>query len=171
VLHDYTGHHPDIQTDSTGHATFTLSSNGFSSGQSYLCFSRAGIGGSPALARRSTTQTFFGARDLDIAAILNGEATISRVWAAQGTPITGHFRGQLAHWPAGGSVALELFGTDGAALASARLASAETVECRATVRQTGWQTFKATTAGLPRDSSVPFALTVTYTSTQDLAPV
>jgi len=59
LLHDYTGRHPDIQTDSTGHATFTASSNGFSSGQSYLCFSRAGIGGSPPQMHRSTTQTFF----------------------------------------------------------------------------------------------------------------
>ena len=171
LLHDYTGRHPDIQTDSTGHATFTASSNGFSSGQSYLCFSRAGIGGSPPQMHRSTTQTFFGARDLDIAPILNGEATIGRVWAAQGTPITARLRGQLARWPAGGSVALELFGADGPALASARLASAETVECRATVRQTGWQTFKSTAAGLPGESAVPFALTVTYTSTQELSPV
>jgi alpha-amylase len=169
-LHDYTGRHPDIRTDGAGQATFTVPSNAFGSGQSYLCFSRAGFGGPPALNHRSTTQTFFGARDLDIAPVLDREATIGRVWAAHGTTIAARFRAQLAHWPARASITLELLGPDGAALTSARIGSAVTVECRGTVRQDGWQTFKTAATGLPPDSGVPFELTVTYTATQELSP-
>ena len=131
ALHDYTGHHPDIQTDSTGHAIFTLSSNGFSSGQSYLCFSRTGYGAAPALTPRSTTQVFFAARDLDIAPALDGETTAGRIWAAHGTHIFAEFRGRLSAWPRQASVAVELLDPGGAALASARLASSGAVELRA----------------------------------------
>ena len=169
-LHDYTGRHPDIRTDGAGQVTFTMPSNAFGSGQSYLCFSRAGLGGSPALNHRSTTQTFFGARDLDIAPVLDGEATVGRVWAAQGTTISARFRAQLAHWPAHASITLAAVGPDSAALASARIGSADTVECRGTVRQDGWQSFKTAATGLPADSGVPFELTVTYTATQELSP-
>jgi alpha-amylase len=146
-------------------------SNAFGSGQSYLCFSRAGIGGPPALNRRSTTQTFFGARDLDIAPVLDGEAAIGRVWAAHGTTIAARFRPQLTHRPAHASITLELLGPDGAALTSARIGSADTVECRGTVQQDGWQTFKTAATGLPADSGMPFELTVTYAATQELSPV
>jgi len=55
-LHDYTGRHPDIRTDGEGRATFTVPSNAFGSGQSYLCFSLTGFGAAPALQPRSTTQ-------------------------------------------------------------------------------------------------------------------
>ena len=69
------------------------------------------------------------------------------------------------------SITLELLGPDGAALTSARIGSADTVECRGTVRQDGWQTFKTAATGLPTDSGMPFELTVTYAATQELSPV
>jgi hypothetical protein len=106
---------------------------------------------------------------LDIAPVLDGEANIGRVWAAQGTTIAARFRAQLAHWPAHASITLAL-GPDGAALASARMGSADIVECRGTVRQDGWQTFKLAATGLPADGGVPFELTVTYAATQELSP-
>jgi hypothetical protein len=46
----------------------------------------------------------------------------------------------------------------------------ESIECRGTVRQDGWQTFKTVATELPPDSGVPFELTVTYTATQELSP-
>ena len=59
------------------------------------------------------------------------------------------------------SITLELLGPDGAALTSARIGSADTVECRGTVRQDGGQTFKTAATGLPADSGMPVELTVT----------
>ena len=81
-LHDYTGHHSDIWTDSSGQATFTIPSNAFEGGQSYLCFSRPGVGGTFPFTRRATTQVFFGASDLDIPAAHNGKFQVSRIWCA-----------------------------------------------------------------------------------------
>ena len=42
-LHDLTGHHEDIWTAGDGSATFTIPSNAWNNGQSYLCFSAAGF--------------------------------------------------------------------------------------------------------------------------------
>ena len=64
--HDYTGRHGDIWTDGQGRATFTVPSNAFGSGQSYLCFSRTGQDKAPDPPAHRTVQSFFGAPDLDI---------------------------------------------------------------------------------------------------------
>ena len=168
-LHDYTGRHPDIRTDGEGRATFTVPSNAFGSGQSYLCFSLTGYGAAPALQPRSTTQSFFGAQDLDLAPVLDGQSVVGRVWAARGTHIVAEFRGRLVPWPPNPSITVELLDPAGAALASVGPGPAGAAELRATVRQDGWQTFKTIGAGLPRGSGVPFELAVTYISTQELS--
>jgi alpha-amylase len=87
-LHDYTGRHGDIWTDSGGRATFTIPSNAFSGGQSYLCFSRTGQGGLSPIRGRSTTQTIFGAFDLDVAQAFNDDAVIGRIEIARGTKLS-----------------------------------------------------------------------------------
>jgi alpha-amylase len=68
-LHDYTGKHPDIWTDANGRAGFTIPANSHQSGQSYLCFSRAGQSRLIVPAPRTTTQTFFGSDELEIPAL------------------------------------------------------------------------------------------------------
>src|SRR5262249_11706729 len=65
-LHDYTGHHGAVWTDGQGRATFTLPSNRDGRGESYLCFSRTGRDRAIGLQEHATTQTFFGAADLDV---------------------------------------------------------------------------------------------------------
>jgi alpha-amylase len=169
-LHDYTGRHPDIWTDSQGQATFTVPSNAFGSGQSYLCFSRSGQGAAPALRQRSTTQTLFGAADLDIGPVRNGNTSLGRVWAAVETRITAEFRGLLVPWPQGTSNVVELVDPAGASLASARIGSNGAAELHATARRSGWYSFRTTATGLPQDSGSPFELSVTYTATQELSP-
>jgi alpha-amylase len=169
-LHDYTGRHPDIWTDDEGHATFTVPNNAFGRGQSYLCFSRSGQGAAPALHRRSTTQTLFGAADLDIGPVRNGNTSLGRVWAAGETRITGEFRGLLIPWPQGTSDVVELVDPAGASLVSARIGSTGTAELHATARQSGWYSFRTTATSLPQDSGSPFELSVTYTATQELSP-
>jgi alpha-amylase len=168
-LHDYTGRHPDIRTDGEGRATFTVPSNAFGSGQSYLCFSRQGFGAAPMLRPRNTTQVFFGADDLDIAAARDGDAIVGRIWAADGTHIAAELRGQLRPWPEHASLTVELLDTGGAQLASARVTSSAAAALQATVRRSGWHTFKTTGTGLPHASGAPFELSVSYTATQELA--
>ena len=168
-LHDYTGRHPEIWTDSEGRATFTVPANAFDSGQSYLCFSRNGQRGAPAFHPRSTTQTFFGGTDLDIGPVRDGGTTVGRIWAAAETHIAAEFRGQLAPWPQGASIVVELVDPAGGALASARLGSMGTVGLASTARQSGWHSFKTTASGLPPGGS-PFELSVTYTATQEFSP-
>ncbi|HEY6374610.1 MAG TPA: hypothetical protein VIX90_03700 [Edaphobacter sp.] len=89
LLHDYTGRHDDIWTDSQGNATFTIPSNAYGSGQSYLCFSRAGADKPITHQPRRTTQVFFGAPDLDIPpATFGGWQTIARIYVQKNTPVT-----------------------------------------------------------------------------------
>jgi alpha-amylase len=168
ALHDYTGRHPDIRTDGAGRATFTVPSNASGNGQSYLCFSRTGVGAAPVLRPRSTTQVLFGAGDLYIAPARDGDATVGRVWAAEGTRIAAEFRSLLAPWPQRASLAVEVLDPAGTSLASARVRSSVAAALQATVRREGWHTFKTTGAGLPTGGGAPFELSVTYTATQEL---
>ena len=168
-LHDYTGRHPDIWTDGEGRATFTVPNNAFGSGQSYLCFSRSGQGNPSALHSRSTTQTFFGAADLDIGPVRDGSTPLGRVWAAGETRIAAEFRGLLVPWPQGASITVELIDPAGAPLASDKVGSNGTAGLQATARQSGWHSFKTTGTGLPPEGA-PFELSVTYTATQKFSP-
>jgi len=168
-LHDYTGRHPDIRTDQEGRATFTVPSNALGRGESYLCFSRISQGIAPALHPRSTTQTFFGAADLDISPVRNGDAVVGRVWAAAGTHITADFRSLLVPWPQGASIVVAVIDPADASLAWARAGSNATAELQATARQSGWHSLKTAGTGLPA-SGAPFELKVTYTATQEFSP-
>jgi alpha-amylase len=168
-LHDYTGRHHDVWTDGAGRATFTVPSNSFGSGQSYLCFSRTGYSAAPALAPRSTTQTFFGAADLDIGPALDGETTAGRIWAASGKQIAAEFKGGAARWPADASVTVELRDPDGRAIGTARATSNAPAELRATAQRDGWHSLTTHGAGLTQPAGMPFELNVTYTATQDPA--
>lgn len=108
TLHDYTGQHGDIRTDDQGRATFTIPSNAFSRGQSYLCFSVAGLDASNRVVGRQTTQTIFGSADLDVMPVRNAEATIGRITADRDTTITVNFRPDRRGWTAGSSVRLAI---------------------------------------------------------------
>ncbi len=87
-LHDYTGRHADIWTDGQGNATFTIPSNAFGAGQSYLCFSRAGSDKPITHSPRRTTQEFFGAADLDIPPASPGPLSpIARIFVEKDTTV------------------------------------------------------------------------------------
>jgi alpha-amylase len=87
-LHDYTGHHPDIWTDGSGMVTFTVPSNYYGQGNSYLCFSQAGISADFPVHGRETTQLFMGADDLALPAGRNGSAMLGRITVAAASAIT-----------------------------------------------------------------------------------
>ncbi|MGH7062225.1 MAG: hypothetical protein ACREFH_17680, partial [Stellaceae bacterium] len=70
-------------------------------------------------------------------------------------------------WPHGAAVVVELAGPDGAALGRADAGSADRREFLATAAHAGWHSFSAVGTGLP-PGGAPFALTVSYTGTQEL---
>jgi alpha-amylase len=88
-LHDYTGHHPDIWTDWNGNATFTIPSNAFANGQSYLCFSRANSDKPIKIKAQKNTQTFYGAADLDIPPVSAAkDAVAGRIYARANSKVS-----------------------------------------------------------------------------------
>jgi alpha-amylase len=142
-LHDYTGHHGDIWTDGGGRAHFTIPSNAFGGGRSYVCFSRADHAGGIAIQGVPTVQTFFGAADLDIPPATATWSQIGRIWCAADTPLAIAVTGATAR----------VRDPDGEVLASH------------TVHTTGWHAIEVIASGA---SPVPFELTATYVAPQTL---
>ena len=110
-LHDYTGRHGDVWTDAEGRATFTIPSNAFSRGQSYLCFSHSGINVPNPAMPRSTTQTIFGAADLDIGPAHNAQILTGRITAERDLPITVKVRPDRTGWQANSELRILLTDT------------------------------------------------------------
>lgn len=166
-LHEYTGKHGDIWTDGQGQATFTVPRN--VNGASYLCFSRTGYGQPFSLQRRATTQTFFGAADLDIGPAVNGATILAgRVWCQQGTPIQAALTVETTGWNAGSSVTLEIADAAAAALANGEYTSRSgTLRLNTMARNSGWLQLRLKGSGLPAEGS-SYTLTVTYTAPQEL---
>jgi alpha-amylase len=172
-LHDYTGRHPDIRTDSAGRATFTIPSNAFQNGQSYLCFSRAGSGQAIPLIKRSTTQVFFGSADLDIPPAHNGQVQVGRIWCADGSSIDLSFKPSVSGKTVNpqAEIALEVLSPALRLIGSQKwtkqgLSPAGNLQLHAAAN--GWHTVRLTSANLPAEG-IPFELTVTYVATQEIA--
>ena len=85
-LHDYSGHSGDVWTDGNGSVTIGIPQN--DNGFGYVCYSRAGLGKRNEVGRRSATQLFEGAPDLDIGPAVGGQTVrIGRIWCDAGFPI------------------------------------------------------------------------------------
>jgi alpha-amylase len=171
-LHDYTGRHHDITTDGAGRATFTIPSNAFQNGQSYLCFSHAGQDQAIQLNTRSTAQCFFGSADLDIPPAQNGQANVGRIWCENGSAIEASLavQGISNTWTTQARLVLELLSPAGHAIGTqqwskAGASPAGNLHVRAAGN--GWHVLRLTGANLPKEGS-PFELTVTYTATQEI---
>lgn len=171
-LHDYTGRHHDIWTDAQGRAAFTVPSNAFGGGQSYLCFSRTGLDRSNPLQRRATQQTFFGAPDLDIGPITNDAGRrLGPVWCAAGTEIRALLRPDTTGWTRApqSSVRLSIAGPDRSELLSREYPlNSPGAPVTARVVADGWHALTLSGTALPTRGS-PYELDVTYTATQELA--
>ncbi len=163
-LKDYTGRHGDIWTDGSGQATFTIPSNAYGSGRSYLCFSRPGADRAMPLEERSTTQTFFGADDLDIPAIpANGAARAGRVWCAAHRPLRARLQAGTGR-PAG-SLEVEAVAPSGKVAATGG-ASPNGNSFDVITGEAGWYELRVTGHGLP--APAPYELEINYTSSQGL---
>jgi alpha-amylase len=171
-LHDYTGRHGDIWTDNSGRVTFTIPSNAYQNGQSYLCFSRIGLDSSISINKRSTTQVFFGATDLDIQPAINGVVEVGKIWCAGGSGLTASLRwsGPRANWPAAAEVKLEVLGPAGTLTAPEQWTTIGDAPNRLEMKTTasGWHTLRIISSKLSPEGT-PFELTVTYTGNQRIA--
>lgn len=181
-LHEYTGKHDDVWTNNYGEVTITIPKN--DNGRSYLCFSRTGHDGGFKLNRRATTQTVFGAADLDKPQAQNGkQVDAARIWCDVDTDLTisltcNRTGWNPVPWPGVGyplsMVTVYIYGPlpggDTLVLGSTiqMAASTATVQTTLRVKTAGWHTVRVSGSGLP-DTGSPYELQLRYTATQGLA--
>ena len=166
-LHDYSGHHHDVWTDGEGSATFTIPSNVDSGGRSYLCFGRAGLDNANVVTRRTTTQTFFGADDLDLPAVRNGSLPAGRVFCNGGTSLSVSIAVVETGWTASSLLTIEIVKQDGATLAWHTHKIGSSAHLRETIPVSGWYRIVLKGANLPSTGSA-FQIDVTYTASQQV---
>jgi alpha-amylase len=172
-LHDYTGRHSDIWTDGGGNATFTIPPNTNQNGQSYICFSRAGFARSIPLTKRSTTQVFYGASDLDISPTLNGVVEVGRIWCAGGSGIEIEFllKENAEDWSRQAQIFLEVLSPLGKVIGSQtwnKEGHTQEGKLQLTAAGDGWHALRLNSSGLST-IGIPFELTVVYSATQELS--
>ena len=163
-LHDYTGHHDDIRTDGNGVASFTIPSNAFSKGQSYLCFSRAGLNLASIRHPRHTTQTIFGAADLDTRPATNAETETGQIWVEQGSKIALRVGLDRHGVPADGSLTVTVTDTHGHSVVEA-LCTGDHVSAEGTTGVTGEHHIRIAGRQLPEHGTA-FSIDVTYLAPQ-----
>ncbi len=162
-LHDYTGRHGDIWTDGQGRASFTVPSNAFGSGQSYLCFSRAGQDRAPAPHGHPVRQSFFAAADLDIPALANGKlVTLPRIFPAAHATLHMELSMDRHAWTGQTEVTAEVDDPGGRVVGKHvwKATTAPAFDLQAGI--TGWHTLRLTAVALP--GPLPFELDVTYSA-------
>jgi alpha-amylase len=165
-LHDYTGRHGDIGTDAGGLATFTIPSNAGSRGQSYLCFSRTGLDMSNRVTARATTQTLFGASDLDVMPVGNAPAVVGRITAERGTMIGLTLGVDRRGWGAGSAVSVVITDPGGHTVIDQRCTGDKTT-VQAHAGAAGEHRIALAGQQLPASGS-PFEVELTYTAPQSL---
>jgi alpha-amylase len=166
VLHDYTGHAPDVTTDGGGNVTLNLPPA--VNGQGYVCYSVPGYTGGFPVSNLSTTQEYAGAQDLDIRPADNtAYVKVCRVYAVGGQPISGALTFDTTGWTGRTQITLELDDPRGKALARrsyfAKTAQGATIGVKAGV--TGYYTFRIRSYNTPTANAKPaYWLRATYTA-------
>jgi len=183
-LHEYTGNGPynNHWTDGQGRLTFSVPPN--NNGMSYMVFARpvasSGFGWRPV----PTTQTFFGASDLDIPPLRDGVCEIGRVWCAEGTTLSAALQVARAGWSGESTARLAVLDAEGSVLAekalpgeealpdeealpgeealpSAGTAPGEQAALSLKIVRAGWHGLRVEAAGMPPEGS-EFELEVRY---------
>lgn len=161
-LHDYTGHHADIWTDGNGNATFTIPSNAYSGGQSYLCFAPGGVDRPIPQTPRTTTHTSFAAIDLDVMPAGNRSQKLpQRIYCAKNSKVTLKLS---AHLPAGAALLATVTSPTGTTISWQRIGLAPGMSFgRSTTK--GWHTIAVEGSGLP-EAGLNYELEVTYSGAE-----
>jgi alpha-amylase len=165
-LHDYTGHSPDVWTNSSGQATITIPAN--VNGGGYVCYSVQGITGGFTANQLPVVQEFAGAQDLDIKPADNTQfVTVGRIWVQAGKPISAELYWDATAWTGTTNIQLELRSTTNSVLRSATVTSSSTPgpRFRVSATRTGWYTFRVRSNNTPATNLKPkYWLKVGYTA-------
>jgi alpha-amylase len=165
-LHDYTGRHDDIRTDADGFASFTIPSNAFGKGQSYVCFSLAGLSFPAGITGRPTTQTIFGAIDLDTAPARNPQAMVGQISVTQGSRIAFQISVDRNGWQQGSAVQFQLADEQGRIVVEGACVG-DHASARGTAAETGNHKILVAGRQLPENGS-SFEIEITYTAPKTL---
>jgi alpha-amylase len=163
-IHDYTGHSPDVWTDGNGRLTVSVPPDAYSSGESYLMLSPAGVDQPIHVQPMRTKQTFFGAADLDTYPARNMDYALpSRVWITAGATINFTLMGDRTGWQENSSVQVILSGPDKAPAGGITLDTTTAVftTTASTATVTGWHTINVIGNLLPEAGS-SFELEIDY---------
>ena len=173
MLHDYTGHAADVQTDAAGNVTLDIPQN--TDGQGYVCYSRQFQNGGFDITADSVTQDFEGAADLDIPPALNGKAVLAaRIWCASGSPLRAHLTADIQGFTDASAILLELIAPDASVLARQSFTKRNSGSALSvTTRGAGFHACRLTASNTPPGNPNPaYTLSVTYTAppTLDVLP-
>jgi alpha-amylase len=162
-LHDYTGHGPDVWTDWQGGMLMEIPEN--DNGSGYCCYSVVGLSKPNTRNSWPTTQEFDGADDLDIPpARMNDTTSVTRIWVAQNAEVK-----LRAMMPTAIDGMITPTAVDRNGDIIAPNSGNSTLTFKAPLE--GWYRLRVTCSGsraYPADTTVPFTLRATYTSTQYL---
>jgi alpha-amylase len=165
-LHDYTGKHGDIWTDGNGDVTFTIPSNAYSRGESFLCFAPGGVSGSVPVKSRMTTQVFVGDPTLDVLPVVTGERVLpQRLRVAAKSTVTVKFMFNRTGLEKSASVDVEIVSSGGEVVAGGSTRSGSGVTVTARIAKVDWYSIRLTGSGLPA-AGVNFTVSVTYLGTE-----
>lgn len=162
LLHDYTGHAPDVRTGGDGSVTLNLPRN--ADGLGYVCYSVAGISGGFTTTPSPTIQVFEGAQDLDLRpAESGGTVKIFRVWVEAGTQVSAGLTFDTTGWSGAAALILSAVGPEGAIAASKTFSNAGSGETLTFFSGTqGWYQFKVLLQGAAAGVKTPYSLSLSY---------
>jgi alpha-amylase len=163
LLHDYTGHAPDVVTERGGTLTLTLPSN--RDGDGYVCYAPAGISGGFAVMPKRTTQEFFAARDLDIRPAEPGvETVVGRVYPAAGSKMQIKLAFDTTRIFRQATVQVWVSDSSGRKIAAQSFtpANLKTAVLTVPVSRSGAHTIRLRADRLPPDSQMDYRLTANY---------
>ncbi len=172
-LHDYTGHEPDVYTDSSGNATITIPTD--TSGASFVAYSVAGITGSFTPVAASTTQEYDGAQDLDIKPADNTKyITAAQVEVKTGTTLHAALYYDTTAWTSSTNISVHLLDPTGTQVKAMSFTSAtaqgSAISWKAAA--TGLYTFLIRSNSTPAANLKPaYYLKTSYTAPSTIIPV
>jgi alpha-amylase len=165
-LHDYSGKHDDIWTDGNGNATFTIPSNAYSNGESFLCFAPGGVDKPVEVKSRTTTQVFVGDPTLDVLPAVTGDLVLpQRLRAAANSAMTVKFTFSRTGLKNDASIKVEILDSNEEVLVGGSTGSGNFVTVTTKIAQVDWYSIRLIGQGLP-SAGVNFTASVTYLGTE-----
>jgi galactose oxidase len=172
-LHDYSGHSPDVVTDVNGSVSIIIPRN--QSGDSYVCYSRQGLGGTGfEVVSSPVSQHFEGAEDLDILPASNGKTIdVGVIWCRANSPLNLTLKPDVANWTPNTNITINVISPDGSTLATSVFRQNDPAggNLQTTIVHEGFHTLRVTAASAPPANPNPaYTLSATYVAPTAFSP-